>query len=256
MEEFLGEASSCSNNKRHVLFLHGENVLSIHGQLVRVEMLSFFGPGNGEGVRSEGSDRRHDEVGVLTRLEGPWSGHIDCNTDCVTWQCFDEGFRSTSISVRESDDPDAAFHKPESDDSVQKSDLRKVGELQMIPDTDDKHDYQGDMEILESLIEGVSKNGAGLNADDNGGDSGLDIVSADRSQSLKDTHNESPHLHGILGKTSRNGGPGISLVTPSNCMGNDLQHNNTSEPSVQQIEGIEGNVKPIDENVVSSSHDE
>jgi hypothetical protein len=193
---------------------------------------------------------------MLTGLEVPWSGHIDCNTDCVAWQCFDEGFGSTSISVHESDNSDEAFDTPESDGSVQKSDLRKVGELQVIPNTGDKQAYQDDMEVLESLIESVSKNGAGLDTDDNGSTSTLDIVSTDRSQGLKVTYNESPHLHGIFGKAGSNGGPGTSLVTPGNGVGKDFQYNNTSKPSVQKIESVERKVQPFDERVVASSHDE
>jgi hypothetical protein len=37
-------------------------------------------------------------------------------------------------------------------------------------------------------------------------------------------------------------------------MSKDFQHNDPSEPSVQQVEGIKGQAYPIDQRVISAGH--
>lgn len=89
------------------------------------------------------------------------------------------------------------------------------------------------MEILECLVEGVASDGAGLDGDEDTSTSTLALVSTNRHQVMISTYNESPHLHRILGESFGDSGPGASLVTPGNGMGEDLQDNDTSKPSVQ-----------------------
>jgi hypothetical protein len=38
-------------------------------------------------------------------------------------------------------------------------------------------------------------------------------------------------------------------------VGKSLKDNDTSEPSMKKVEGIEGDVEPVDEEVVASCHD-
>lgn len=66
---------------------------------------------------------------MLAGLEVPWSCHVDCDADCVSWEGFDDGFGASSVAVCESDDTDDAFDDPDRDDAVYESDLREIGEL-------------------------------------------------------------------------------------------------------------------------------
>ena len=85
------------------------------------------------------SDGWHVDVCVLTWLECPWSRHLDGDSARVSWKGLDHGFATSiaEVAVHDGDESPSTLGNPDSDGSVEESDLGKIGELEMVIDAYD-----------------------------------------------------------------------------------------------------------------------
>lgn len=155
-EKLACKASSFADNEAHGRLLHSQDILSVHCQLFIRQVFSFVRPGYGKRVRGHETDRRHVYVSVLTGLEAPWVRHVDCEADCVAWESFHKRARAEAVAVEDFGQAEKAISAPDGDDAVEKRQLREIGELKVVPHTDDDEDGEGYVEVFESFVEGVT----------------------------------------------------------------------------------------------------
>ena len=232
--------------------------MSVHGELVLGGVLVFLGPGDGEGVGSDAGDGREVDVCVLTGLEGPWTLHLNCNSASISWECFDNCSRTTETVATDQTEctEDEAFGDPDGNAAVDERKLGKVGELEMVPDSDDHNYDKSDVEVFEGLVEGVANWGAGLDHDGHESSSGLDVLVVwIAPEERAYTHNHTIYDHRAIFDSLLNCCPASCSnlrCHPCSHMCDSLNGNDTSEPSMQQIEGIEGEIKRLDQKIVSA----
>jgi len=101
---------------------------------------------------------------VLTGSEGPGPGECDVDSESISGKSLDNGSAATfaKVPVRDTPHPDDAVESPEGDDSAELRKLRKILELQVIPETDDRGDGKEDVENLERFVESVSDGASSL----------------------------------------------------------------------------------------------
>ena len=190
-------------------------------------------------MRRPESNGGHVDVCVLSWLESPWSRHLDGNSAGISWKGFNQGLAASlaEVAVHDSESPYGALGYPDSNSSVKKGNLRKVGELEMVVDGDDYQNYQCDVQILERLVERMPDNRTGLDGDGDQSDSALKYVSSViKDGVMGSTHNESVHLHGISRDCllkSRPTSCGHSRGRPSDRVSKSLKDDNSSSPSVK-----------------------
>lgn len=152
--------------------MHLEDVLSIHSELFRVQALGFLRPSDGKRVRCEESNGWHVEISMLTWLEGPWTGHFDGDSAGVSWESLNQCLASSiaKVSVEKFYNARGPLKPPDSNDTVKELELRNTCNLKMIPDGNDDKNNGCDVNVLESLVKGVTKNRTSLDRDENEGD--------------------------------------------------------------------------------------
>lgn len=108
---------------------------------------------------------------MLSGLEGPWAGKIDSNTASVTRKSLDQRSRASlaDIAVKNLDHASESLSSPDANSAIEQGDLRKMGQVQVEVDKNDGGNNQKDVKILESLVEGMSKNRVGLEHNGNEG---------------------------------------------------------------------------------------
>lgn len=82
--ELLSKSCAGANYVGHGCLFHGEDVLSVHGELFVFKVFFLRGPGDGEGVGLPEANGGHVEVCVMSGLEGPWTRHIKGDADGST----------------------------------------------------------------------------------------------------------------------------------------------------------------------------
>jgi len=69
----------------------------------------------------------------MTGLEGPGPGHVDGNTAGTSWERLNERLISTAIPVSGLEDSHGSLGNPDSDDTINESDLWQLIEVEMVP---------------------------------------------------------------------------------------------------------------------------
>lgn len=205
--------------------------------------LGLLTPADREGVGLRSADGREVKVGVLAGSKSPRASHGAGHTASVTGKGLNDGLGSTGteVTVGEADEAGGAVKGPQSDDGVHVVQLNELLHLAMVPDTNNGCDGTEDVEDLKDLIPGVSQNGVGLD------------VEEDEADSTNETNQEERAGECLL----EDCGESLSLVDGSDpvgqCVRDSLECDNTSQPPVQQVEGVERHVQPCDQGVVASS---
>ena len=132
------------------------------------------------------TDGWHVEVCVVSRFEGPWARHVDSDSDGSTRKCFDECSRAHAISVQNLEDSKTSLQDPDSNNTEEELDLWCRLKLEMHSEANDGGGCKEDVDDLEGLIESMTEDGAGLNADDHESRSSLDILEVTRKQQNRD----------------------------------------------------------------------
>jgi hypothetical protein len=101
---------------------------------------------------------------VLARSEGPGPRECDVDSESVSGKSLDNGSAATfaKVPIRDTPHPDDAVESPERNDGADLRELRKILELQVIPETDDRDDGEEDVENLERFVECVSDRAGSL----------------------------------------------------------------------------------------------
>lgn len=239
-----GEASTSTDDVGHTGLAEAQDVVTVHGQLLAIVHLGLLAPAHGEGVGLPPADARKVQVRVLAGCESPGACHGGGDADGVAGEGLDKslGAASAQIAVGEADHTSGAVKGPEGDDGEQVVELRQAFNLQMVPGANQSDGSADDVEDLEGLVPGVSQDAARLNEEEDKGDSTDETVQQEghRDSLLEDSGKA------FLSGTSNPVGQGVS---------DGLEHHNTSNPSVKEVEGVERHVQPLDQRVVASSHE-
>lgn len=262
--ECTSEAGAATDDERNRRLLLIQDIVAVHREtLFTVELLSFVAPGYGERVRLPETDRWHVKVGVLSGPEIPRAGHADSHAAGTARESLNESLGPTGSDVAISDTKEtgSSVKDPQGTNGVEILELWELLEVEVVPETKNRQDGEGDMGNLEGLIVGVSENAGCLNAKGNHGTGRLQnfVSHVPRYIRSKITYNESPHQKLDGDGSVESSAPAIlgSIANqPGHCVGNRLQHDNTPKPAVKKIEGVERDAEKIDERVVAASHEE
>lgn len=237
------ETSTGADDVGHAGLAVAQDVVAIHGQLLAVVHLGLLTPANGEGVGLPPADAGEVQVSVLARSESPGSCHGGGDADGVAGESFNEslGAASSHVAVGEADHTSGTVKAPKGDNSVQVVELRQALDLEMVPGADKSHGSTDDVEDLEGLVPGVSQDAACLDEDEDEGNGADETVHQERNRDclLEDSGKA------LLSGTTNPVGQGV---------GDGLEHNNTSNPTVKEVEGVEGHAQPLDQRIVASGH--
>ena len=107
-------------------------------------------------MASPHTNRRHVEVDVLTRTEGPWSCNVKSDPECFAGQSLNIGLaRSTpNVPANNEDETDETFGNPECKDSIQ--DFLLSESLQVDPYSGERNDGQHNVDVEEGLVPRMS----------------------------------------------------------------------------------------------------
>lgn len=152
----VGETGAATNDQRHGSLASGQYVESVCRQLLAGEILFLLTPGDGERVASPHADRRHVEIQVLTGTELPRTSHAKGDSDGFASESFDLGLGTAATDIVADQDGHAsgALEDPDDNDAENQHLLRQS--LEMDPNSHDGDDGQYDVDMKESLVEGVT----------------------------------------------------------------------------------------------------
>ena len=227
--ELLGEAGAAPDDEGHGRLAQAQQVVAAHGQFFGGEVGLFVGPGEREGVRHPEPDGGHVEVGVLAGEELPGSRDVEGDFHGVAGQDVDFGFGAAAADVADDEDEEAgaAVGGPGGDDGVEHGHLWAA--FQVVPESAEGGDDQGNVEVEEDFVKGVADRGVGLDQDheecDTGDESGQDHLLVDGLVEVR------PAIHLSLGDHVSEG------------VGNGLEDNDAAKEAVPHVPGIKGNLK-------------